>query len=667
MNRKLIYSSLLFVSSANVFAVSAPAPLDCMSFKTHADYNGRITMTNNCNQPIDLRDGLIQFNSSQQVRRNYFWGEFGKLAYPQNRTLASTPSDDGYIISAGLQFAQSTQWYKPKTKLEAGDSITIKFSSLPTAQYSHVNFTPNSPIPPVKKDGEIDLALPDNPGTQKLANIEIIGSTGYDQTIDSASWNTVFPVKNLPYGDYQIKVKNIIDGNKTYTGKALPESLTINNNQAKTVNINYNPVQETGGIQLRVIAQKPEDNINNPTFEITNLKTGNTIQKEIPWNSSQIISGLTAADSYQLSSEAVVGKSHLYKAQFLDENPVVIKANANITESVSFKSSPVTTSAVNSNVTGLVKGQKATITFKDNLNYTYQAPLKEGESQVALLPSNRTYAVSASSFLLNDKTYTPTITPNQFNVMPNKPVSLDIKYKANETGNFVTYWGGWNNIPLDKLDKTKVNVVDLAFGDIKKDQQGHFKVDTSVSGYLTDVPVNNGKQIRPEYLSWTNYAYNHPGVKFMLSIGGATFSHIWDKLLTSKTVDSIAQAIVDKLKLNYPVYNGKFANKDSIIGYAHLVGVDLDAESNNRMSAQQADNLAALIKAIKQKLPDTLITVAGFSTGAGDNVDGRTCAVQGSRHCGELVPVMQKAKDDISWINIMAYNGGPDYACAKQS
>ena len=662
MNKSLLLA-LGCMACSSSFALNAPQPTNCVSFEAVAGWNGAITMTNHCDTAIDLRNGLLQFDSSVKPESTDFWGDFGHIAYPKNTSLAVTPDDNGYQLAASLQFAQGSQWYQPNTMLPVNANITIQFSSTPDAQLSNITFIANNPTPPAKKNGEIDFKLPANPGNGTAhASIKIVGSNGFDQTINQASWGQVYSLKQLPYGQYTITVNPLQEGQQTFNGTATPASLNIENQQPQNVAINYKMVAATGSLSLQVASAQPENNIAKPVFHVKDLATGKVTDQSVAWNASTTVAGLVAGDQYAISADPVMGKSHEYQAEFLGDNPVTINANVTTPEKVLFKAQPVTTDDINANVTGLPAGQQLTVTFKDNFDHTFQVTGQADEHKLISLPVGRAYTVAAAAVTVNDKTYYPTITPNQFSLAPNHPQTLSIQYQPQTQGNFVAYWAGWNNISLeDTIANTKVNVVDLAFADIQPNGQDGFTIDTSVSGRLTDIPKAN-TQIMPEYLVWTNYKYQHPNTKFMLSIGGATFSHIWSNLLTPQNVDAIAKAIVATLNTSYPVYQGNIATPNAIIGHVTLDGVDLDAEAAGRMTAQQAANLVALIKAIKAKAPEKLITLAGFSTGAGDGQDDRTCTVPGSAHCGEIVPVLQQAGNDLAWVNVMAYDAGEDFA-----
>ncbi|WP_162272285.1 glycoside hydrolase family 18 protein, partial [Piscirickettsia litoralis] len=360
---------------------------------------------------------------------------------------------------------------------------------------------------------------------------------------------------------------------------------------------------------------------------------------------------------YLFTADALAGKWAEYQAQFLDQNPVTILENQQVRLRVSYKETPVMTEQVVISAIGLPEGKTAQINLNDSEGNQFSVELKESEDTHQALPINRQYQVNTVSFTIDGKTYVAESSLNGFLLQKDKPLNLVINYNTQNT-QFVAYWGGWNNYTLTPLAESKVTVVNLSFADIKL-ENGNYRVDTSVSGYLTDVPRANS-QIWPNYQTWTQYAHAHPETKFMLSVGGATFSRIWTQLLTVESVEAIADSLVDKLTIKYPVYSGNFARAEEKIGEIELAGIDLDVEaSGQRVDERISRNVIALIKALKARAPNKLITFAGFSVGA--DPEGQ-CTVPGSVHCGEDRQILQQAGQLLNWVNVMAYDAGEAYA-----
>lgn len=228
--------------------------------------------------------------------------------------------------------------------------------------------------------------------------------------------------------------------------------------------------------------------------------------------------------------------------------------------------------------------------------------------------------------------------------------------------NFIVYWGGWlgmvydlNNLPQN------VSVVNLAFADINDS----YEVATQISGYITNIPKEDGSQLQPSYINWTKFKYNRPTSKTILSIGGSTFSQIWTNKLTAATADTIAKNIATVVNQSYPIYKGNFASAADRLGDVTIDGVDLDVETGGaRLSDQVSTNVISLIQSLKRYLnPDKIITFTGFSVGADPN--NNQCTVPGSVHCGEDIVILTRAGNLLDWVNVMAYDAGQDYAKLK--
>lgn len=226
----------------------------------------------------------------------------------------------------------------------------------------------------------------------------------------------------------------------------------------------------------------------------------------------------------------------------------------------------------------------------------------------------------------------------------------------------IVYWGGWLGMTYDlKNLPAKVTAVNLAFADIDQ----HYQIDTLVSGSLTIIPKEDGQQLWPSYINWTQYKHQHPDTKILLSLGGSTFSQIWTHKLNASTVDVIAKNIAAVINQTYPVYKNNFANAADRLGNVTIDGIDLDVETGgNRLSDAEAGNVISLIQKLRVYLnPGKLLTFTGFSVGADPN--DNQCTVPGSVHCGEDIQILKQAGAALDWVNVMAYDAGLEFATLK--
>tara|TARA_R110000868_G_scaffold318028_1_gene578787 strand:+ start:2676 stop:3689 length:1014 start_codon:yes stop_codon:yes gene_type:complete len=240
-------------------------------------------------------------------------------------------------------------------------------------------------------------------------------------------------------------------------------------------------------------------------------------------------------------------------------------------------------------------------------------------------------------------------------------IASSIAY-AIPTNKYVVYFSGWSaqDYTIDQIAATNANVLNLAFGNVTDDYEI-----TNVDGMLT--PSKGTEWKEAPYNQWTNFKFQHPQVKVLLSIGGATYARIWDTVLTEESADTIANNMIATLNTEYPVYEFDSSYIPHQVGLVTLDGIDLDVEiAAHRLTEQETANVTKLIHAIRKQLPaGKLLTMATFSTAADPSscqtIDGPQCSYTGSTHSGEIIPVLQQAGADLDWVNNMAYDAGKNY------
>lgn len=672
MKMTMITAATLMAISGTGWSLGAPEPSSCLQTQfQHNGWGSEITITNHCqnaqgqNEAISLQDALVQFHSNEKLTGS-FWGNFGNMAYPENHSMSSQADGDGFAVSMSLAFPKGNQWWKPKNTLDYGKSVSLQFSTRPTTQVKSVKIFTNQPTPPTQL-GELDMSLPAAPeGAASQKPVLVIqGDNGYKTTVKEANWSSSYDLKSLPYGEYQIQVGSIETSSAVFEGKASPNPISINSKTPGKVSVSFEKAVSLGSISLNLAQQQGDIGTKHPVLQLKNLSNGKSLPDiQLTWNAKVNLPNLIAGDTYALSANTLSSQYDQFTPQFSPSAQVKISPNSATNVSLTYQKSPVTTASVTADISGLPQGEKSTVSFKDSLGYTFSSnPMVNGSNlKLSDLPVGRLYTVSANTVDHDKQSYGPTITPNSFTLKATGPQKITLNYSA-QASRFVAYWAGWSAIPLDQLANTKVDVVNLSFADVRASGNS-YKIDTSVSGYIADLPAA-GSQLWPSYQRWTSYAFAHPDTEFLLSVGGATFSQIWTNVLTPHSVDAIADALVAKLNTDFPVYQGDrgyyAANPAMQIGSVKIAGIDIDPEAGGaRLSEQQADNIVALIKAIRAKAPNTIITLAGFSVGAAPSQ--AACTVPGSAHCGEAVPILEKAGKDLNWVNVMAYDAGVAYA-----
>lgn len=625
-----------------------------------------LTVTNVCASAQNLNGVQVSFTSrtinNGPVAEQAIWGD-----WPYTSTAFTHDSNNK--ATATLKNANNSQ-------LAPGQSVHLHFGIEPNGAVfdsaeaiSTLRIGNGGPTPIPVNDGIIDVTVdPSGIANEgEVGEIKITGSkaTTEPKTIEVKNWSklTDYQFIGLPHDTYTVSVLPVKDSKDDYTGYADPASFTLNSPITQLVKVNYRPLPASGSLQLELGAAPMKNAAGPVAVKVEDDTTQQDWTKQLNWNSDTVFQDLPAGagNHYTVTMSDVTNGLQTASAATV-WHPLVVK-NTVTPVQLSFLP-PVNnpTQTVTFNLSGLPSDTTASLDIKDIYTNDFaKASLSNGET-TEQLPIDDTFTVNAvakslpvsihpQNFTLSASTQPPVVTVQFSNTPP----------AANK---FVVYWGGWNGgtYNLENLTKT-VNVLNLAFANINSNNQ----VDTSVSGYISNVPAQ-GSQMWPSYVSWTAYKYHHPDTKVLLSIGGATFSSIWATQLTPATVATMAQNIVTVVDTQYPAYSGNFAYPADLLGNVEMNGVDLDVEAGGRVSPVIATNVIALIKAMKQDFiaqghPDKLITLAGFSVGA--DPDDSSCTSPGSIHCGEDVPILQGAGNDLNWVNVMAYDAGMDYATSK--
>lgn len=374
-------------------------------------------------------------------------------------------------------------------------------------------------------------------------------------------------------------------------------------------------------------------------------------------------SGVTPG-SYSLTAPSVYSANNVYTSSL--SSPVNVVANKTAAAIVSYMPVPLQPMSV------LVKwpdgiapaSNQIVANFNNTDNHIFTKSLSAGNNTISL-PQGSQYSIVTQNF----SGFASTINPTSIAVGANTPV-VTIQYQVSSipvaSTRFVVYWGGWSGMSYDLMKlPAAVTAVNLSFANLVND-----KIDTSISGYITNVPISGGR-LQPTYFNWTTYKYNHPQTKMILSLGGATFGNVWVRLASASDtdLDMIAQNIAQVVNQKYPAFSSDYANYDSArkdqlgiyLGDVVIDGIDLDVENgDSTLTPQMANATVKLIQKLQLHLATgKLITMAGFSVGA-DPVN--SCTVPGSVHCGEDIPILTQAGGALDWVNVMAYDAGQTYA-----
>ncbi len=664
--------------------IETPAPAGCLAGtlvlgdpKNLWYTSASLKIVNNCGAAQNLNGAVVSFSGSNI---NSVQGPY----YPFQGTDAKV-SNGAISFTLSSQNAQANQL--ANTASVTLTSIGFNMSNK-TALPGGVGTYPVSIIPagfagPTPDNGVITLNI--NPaGVTGLsagtaANITI-SSNALAQPIvySNSNWTNASTktFSGLGYATYTVTA----DDPKGYLGVTNPTTITLGNSTPAVINVTYKVAPAVGNISV-TLPTKPIGSLTDTgmTVNLTDIThSAGSASKFVGFNQTVTFNNLPAGDTYQVSTIPIAESDGIQTATpTFSVNNFKLVANTTQAVTVGFQLATNPTTPVAFNVSGLTSSVPNLTLTLTNLQGTRVSYSLANGSITKQLPANNTYTpdVNASPLVGN-------ISPSVISTMSGNvttPVTINVGAAPAFVPQLGAYWAGWMGYQYD-LNNTYGNIpltnIFLSFANYSNG-----KIDTSVSGWFGDVPAANS-QIQPTYQNWTTYAYNHPNVKMMLSLGGASFGAMWSNLNSDQAAQNMATAIINMLKTNYPVYapagsnpqvayainsstvstNTAYGNS-RLLGYVQMGGVDFDVEvSGAQQMAAMTPYLVKVVNAVHSALPNKAITFATFSVAADP---ANACTVPGSAHCGEALPLIKAInaaglKNYVTY-NVMAYDAGTDF------
>lgn len=570
----------------------AGSALSCIDIKSETGgWNGKLTLSNQCGKEIDLRNGLVEFQSNKALNGS-FWGAFSPLAYPQNATLTSENNNGQYSVTIPLTFPEGSQWWKPNTLLPAGASIAIQFSTTPQTtiyQPTFYSFDSQSNL----KKGQLNITFPPAPslGSPSPSKVTISGNDGFNKVIANATWNKVVSITNLPYGNYHVLVDDLKNQNGQWSGIGIPANIEVNSEDAQTIKINYQQAVEYGQINVLLNQDAPEENLAMPIIKIKDL-TENVMlpSQEINWSEQISVDKLIVGHQYEISSETLYGNKYKYIAKLHPTQIVIVTQAAQEQLTMNFEQQALPTAKLKMSILGVPNQKKAIITAMDNKGNQYSKEFTNGTNQVWNLPSERQYQLSSAMIESDGKKYNANLTPSNVLLQSdsNLPVTVAYQEKLTETAfspyvdvtlGAVTKWdsatGSMQPIGLlDIAEKSGVKSFHLAFITARNGCQGTwngYPVTQSASGY--GVPVFKTLKER--------------GIELRVALGGLSGTYL-------------AQ-VCDSHESLYHAY-------ETIINAYQPDVMDFDVENAMQTNNEQLDRMMIAIKTIQQNHPNIKIS-----------------------------------------------------------
>jgi chitinase len=606
----LTIKSLILASglSFSPFLFAAEA-LTCMQLnKQTGGWNSSITLKNQCGKEVDLRDSLVEFGSNQALSGSY-WGSFSSLAYPENPMITNEKNNNQNTIKLSLTFPKGSQWWKPNTILPAGGQITIQFSTNPQTTINQLAFYPIT-TQTVEK-GQIAVQFPSAPNQSIVTPSAVTLSNGgnYQKTISNGAWNQPTILTDVPYGTYQVSIQPIESTSGSWSGAAIPATLTVDSSDQKIITINYQQAIEYGSINLVLNQGKPEPDLATPILKIRDLNTNSDLpQQVIPWSGQVSFNNLTIGHNYQITTETLYGSDYSYAVKFDPNNTITVDSTRPKQVVLTFDQQPLPTATLNLAISGIPGNQHSTLTAKDNKGNQYTKLSSNNAKLEWSLPSNRQYQFSASIINDNNKRYLAEITPASLLLQADSSPQVSVSYKEKTmvtefspyidvTLNAVTKWDSKTESmqPIGLLDIAKnsgVKSFHLAFITAQNGCQGTwagYPVSPDTNGYGVSV----FKQLKEQ------------GVSLTVAMGGLSGTYL-------------AQACENTNDL-YNAY-------DTVIQAYQPDVIDFDVENSMQTNNAQLDRMMQAIKLVQQNHPHIKVSFTlpvmpyGLVSGMGDNV-----------------------------------------------
>ncbi len=629
-------------TNVQLFNLSYPlVPASITSSVSESGGINTITITNTSGSTLNLNSAQLQMTYQGQVGTS-IWGT------PYANWLVTTGSPN-YVLTAGTA-----------AQIPASGTLIVSFQGVANPITNISLWVQSSGSATL---GGITVNVPPAPAAS-LPNpvITITGPSFPQGNHVTATWGQALPITNLQIGSYTLATPDIQTSNQAFKAMFSQNPVVVSSSTPININLSYT-AKALGVLNVRMPVA-PATGVSAPTITVqgpdfptaTHFQTtwGNTLQ--ICTNGATSCAGLTPGN-YTVTLPNVYSQTDAFSASGFT-NPVVLNSGQTNTLPVSYAPIPQGPFTVTINAPSLkkkksVKNVNYAVTFTNLEGSVYTKNLSGGANTVSL-PINDTYQIAAP----NVAGQVSSVTPSSIAVTQTGTPSVIIQYTAGAPTQFVVYYGGWEGDEFDLNTNLPSNVtaVNLAFANITSS----LAVDTAASGWLTNPPAPN-VTMQPSYINWTVYKYNHPKTKILLSVGGSTYSAIWNSVLTASNADAMAQSIAAVVNATYPVYKGNISSPSNLLGNVSIDGVDLDVETGVRLADNISSNVALLVTSLKRYLnPGKLITFAAFSVGADPN--NSQCTVAGSVHCGEDISLLQTVGSQFDWINVMAYDAGQVYA-----
>ncbi|KTD83124.1 glycosyl hydrolase family 18 protein [Legionella waltersii] len=591
-----------------------------------------LKLTNSCGQVVDFQNSTITFQTTTALNTS-FWGDFGPLSYPDNALNISSQAQPGgnYLATLTMHFPT---FPSANSKLPAGSSITLKYGDFTD---SHIENTVNIYLGTPVNTGSIQLTNSAAKPSNVTQNYALVHLTLNGQPVSDVQlpWSGSKLINGLAADTYGLAAETVTgtDGN-TYQGMAVPNTVTVVDNQTVNAIINYSLIPQNGKITINTQALPAEltGYTNNPSVLLTRTQTGASQSQIVTWGNPVTVNQLKDGASYQFSTPPISFNTTTCQPVFTPATVIASETNVPIT-TLTYQCVQVVQDSVSVNVQGAPSSLTTlNITFTPNNNST---PIEQtidlvngsGSALVSLI-DGVIYTVSGQSVA----GYTLNFSPQPLTATANAIETVTLTANPVSNGRIIGYLPGWKTPP------TAQSLVDAGYT--------HMMVSFGV--FSTSTPG----QITPAFDTITKayiQSLHQKGIKVILSLGGALTS------LPNTTVDFhqalTAAASPDVFKQTFMV---------SLLGLMNeygFDGFDIDIEhglnGGGTFANPQGDIavLASIINTMYNQNPNLLITMAPqtANVAATSGFDGVW---------GNYASLIMQTHNSLAWVGIQLYNTG---------
>ncbi|MDE1462851.1 hypothetical protein [Spartinivicinus poritis] len=394
---------------------------------------GRLLITNQSKQTVDLTNALIEFATPYRVIE--VSGSFFPISMPDRRVLVSERIGGQYNNQLVLAFSENQ---KLQTELHPGStlSLMLKFESKAKLGQSSAKatiFLSDKDQQVSYQHGQLLFRAPKAPGPEVKgmpAVVTVKGVGDFEKRV-AVDWGQKFILDQLPYGEYTVHTEQVGD----FPGMAKQSIRLSNRKSAAVVKIKYDEPVYTTAMQL-VTPAEVVDRSDSLTAYIQDVTHGeHPKQLQLQWAKTQQLNNLVVGHRYRLWFNPVKRWPFQYKPSASAEKPFEFTASKEAVQqfNLTFQQSlqPTGELAVATQVTGLPFGAKATLTLHPvSGGEPVTRKLSVGQDSLTNVEPGE-YWLTASDYIYQGKIYRATLSSTKLNLSHHESARVHVEYAEN--------------------------------------------------------------------------------------------------------------------------------------------------------------------------------------------------------------------------------------------